>query len=232
MSTEYIPERWIPSSVTGKLALLAVAARLVVLIVVGTGLTVAVYQPISAEWFWRLVQWGRLVLIVPMFLFFGLWLNSLRVSLESAGINGFRYGAGWTVGGFFVPLLNFLMPYWVAGELWRASDAEAPLAPEGDLTWASAGPRGVAEHAPRQSGIPTAVWWGLFWVTQMIEYVIDAAYDAGLAITATWQYHVIDGVEIVADLAWVAASVWFIAVLSERTGRRVADLAPGPSSTP
>ena len=50
------------------------------------------------------------------------WLYDARVNLRAFGVRRPRYSRNWTLGAFFVPVLNAFRPYQVAAEIWQASD--------------------------------------------------------------------------------------------------------------
>ena len=51
----------------------------------------------------------------------GMWIHKAHANLFAAGLSGLRYSPGWSVGWFFVPLLNLFKPYDAMRELWHAS---------------------------------------------------------------------------------------------------------------
>ena len=50
------------------------------------------------------------------------WTYRLRVNLRALGVRKPEYARYWAVLGFLVPALNFVVPYQVISEVWRASD--------------------------------------------------------------------------------------------------------------
>jgi hypothetical protein len=52
---------------------------------------------------------------------FLLWLYRARVNAEILGVRPQRLGRGWTVGAWFVPLGNLVLPPMVVAGVWRAS---------------------------------------------------------------------------------------------------------------
>jgi hypothetical protein len=55
-------------------------------------------------------------------LVFVAWLYRLRVNLRALGVRKPEYARYWAVLGFLVPAINFVVPYQVISEVWRASD--------------------------------------------------------------------------------------------------------------
>mgnify|MGYP001014326739 CR=1 FL=1 len=74
------------------------------------------------------------------------WLSWLRRS-DRVAAEAMRYGPGWAIGGWLIPIVNFFRPYQVLTDLWRG------LA----RPW-------VPHQAPHQPPTPTLlrVWWGAF----------------------------------------------------------------------
>src|SRR5262245_17946495 len=50
------------------------------------------------------------------------WVYRLRVNLRALGVRKPEYARYWAVLGFLVPAVNFVIPYQVISEVWRASD--------------------------------------------------------------------------------------------------------------
>jgi hypothetical protein len=55
-------------------------------------------------------------------LLFVAWLYRLRVNVRALGVRKLDFARYWSVLGFLIPALNFLRPYQVMAEVWRASD--------------------------------------------------------------------------------------------------------------
>ncbi|MFG3409061.1 DUF4328 domain-containing protein [Streptomyces sp. NPDC048142] len=81
---------------------------------------------------------------------FIIWFHRTRRNAEvfDAGVQ--RMGPGWAVGGWFVPLANFWLPYRVAGGIWEASAQTRP-----DGGWRT---------VPRT---PLNLWWSA-WVATLL----------------------------------------------------------------
>jgi len=60
---------------------------------------------------------------------FIVWLYQAYRSAESRGATGRRWGPGWTIGGWFIPLANLVIPKLVVNEVDRMSNPEAGVAP-------------------------------------------------------------------------------------------------------
>ncbi|MFX0140739.1 MAG: DUF4328 domain-containing protein [Candidatus Hodarchaeota archaeon] len=53
---------------------------------------------------------------------FLIWFYRSHRNLKAIGARYLKYRSGWAVGGFFVPILNFVRPYQVMKEVWIKSD--------------------------------------------------------------------------------------------------------------
>jgi len=78
--------------------------------------------------------------------FFAAWAYHAYQNLKTFGVRNLRFTPGWAAGGFFVPFLNFVRPFQVFREMWKASD---PSSNGENWVSASTGPLLVA-------------WWAAF----------------------------------------------------------------------
>jgi hypothetical protein len=83
--------------------------------------------------------------IVPCFI---VWCFRAAKNQEALARQPERLGAGWAIGGWFIPLANLVIPVLVIQDLWRGSDARIA---RGDPRW---------RIADRSWLI--GWWWGLF----------------------------------------------------------------------
>jgi hypothetical protein len=84
---------------------------------------------------------------------FVVWFHRAYWNLSRLGIFGLRYGSGWSIGAWFVPILNLFRPKGIADDIWRGSDVELPV--ESPL------PR-------RQAPLTFAVWWLSFILSALV----------------------------------------------------------------
>jgi hypothetical protein len=71
-----------------------------------------------------------------------------------------RFGPGWSIGAWFIPLANLVIPVLIVQDLWRGAN---PSTPRGDPAWRSA----------RGSWL-VGVWWAA-WVVSLLRYVAPNA---------------------------------------------------------
>jgi hypothetical protein len=70
----------------------------------------------------RIAQIVKLALVAATAVAFLAWLYRLRVNVRALGMRGLVFARHWSVLGFLIPVLNFVRPYQVMAEVWRASD--------------------------------------------------------------------------------------------------------------
>lgn len=58
------------------------------------------------------------------------WLKGAVRNLPEIGSSGGRFTPGWAVGWFFIPIMNFVRPIQILGELWRGSTTS-----ESNMPW-------------------------------------------------------------------------------------------------
>ena len=74
------------------------------------------------------VAWSSLLMWVAGILFI-VWLYRAYRSAESRGAVGRRWGPGWAIGGWFIPLANLVIPKMVVNETDRMSNPETGAPP-------------------------------------------------------------------------------------------------------
>ena len=99
-----------------------------------------------------------LVLLVVNAICFITWMFRAAKNNEALGRANPRLGAGWAIGGWFIPLANFVIPVLVMQDLWRGSD---PSTPRGDARW--------------RIGARSALigWWWALWLLGLLRGFAD-----------------------------------------------------------
>jgi hypothetical protein len=64
----------------------------------------------------------QIVILTITSIFFLVWVHRAYRNLSALGATGLKYSTRWAVVGFFVPFLNFVRPFQVMTEIWKASD--------------------------------------------------------------------------------------------------------------
>src|SRR5947199_1504714 len=69
---------------------------------------------------------------VAIFVLLIIWLYRAAKNNEALGRQNPRLGPGWAIGGWFIPLANFVIPFIIMDDVWRGSD---PSIGRGDANW-------------------------------------------------------------------------------------------------
>lgn len=152
---------------------------------------------------------AQTVVFIVAAVFFLRWFRRAYDNLLGLGAKELRFGPGWAIGAWFVPILNLFRPKQIANDIWRASDPAAPA--EQGTDWKE-------RPLPGLYGL----WWGLFVVSGFAYFGasrLNAAADtvAQLQI-ATWNY-------VAADALTAAAGICAFLVVKRTTERQEARAA-------
>ncbi len=84
------------------------------------------------------VEQLQLMTVLACAAVFIMWFHRIRLRAGMLAPTGFRWGPGWAIGGWFVPLACLWMPYRIANEAWTVGlrGAKGPFWPL-NLWWAS-----------------------------------------------------------------------------------------------
>jgi hypothetical protein len=82
--------------------------------------------------------------------FFAAWTFRAYRNVPALGGQGPRFGAGWAIGAWFVPILGLWRPKQIVDDIWRTSDPDAPATVRPDQ-WRDLPTPGLL-----------AAWWGLY----------------------------------------------------------------------
>lgn len=139
----------------------------------------------------RLLQ-GLLLLVGA--LTFIMWLWRAYGNLPVLGQRTLRRGRGWTIGAWFVPLLNLVWPFQLVRDTWRASDPDGPR-------------EGVSDISRVSVSALLAWWWALWLLPRAVLLVATLSYRSAEGLDelqpATMVFVVADAVTVVAALlAW------------------------------
>ena len=63
------------------------------------------------------------IVAIAIFVLLVIWLYWAAKNNEALGRQNPRLGPGWAIGGWFIPLANFVIPFIVMDDVWRGSDA-------------------------------------------------------------------------------------------------------------
>ncbi|WP_199510653.1 DUF4328 domain-containing protein [Nucisporomicrobium flavum] len=110
---------------------------------------------------------GAGLLSITSLLFAGIaficWLHRARTNLDAFGGTVLSWGAGWTIGAWFVPLGNLVIPILMINEVDRATDHR------------------VQGWDTRRPGRAVFVWWAVLWTAFLILDRVVAVAVLGAA---------------------------------------------------
>jgi len=106
--------------------------------------------------------YGLLVLLSAAL--FIAWFFQAYKNLRRLGVASMRWGNGWAIGSWFVPILNMWRPKQIANDIWRGSEPGAEV----NAGW-------------RQIPVPSLLhwWWALFLIQGTLLYIGQQATDDG-----------------------------------------------------
>jgi Domain of unknown function (DUF4328)/Protein of unknown function (DUF2510) len=90
---------------------------------------------------------------------FLVWFHRAYSNLPALGMAPLEVGAGWAIGGWFVPILGFVRPKEIMNDIWRGSDPDKPSRLDG--FW-RIGPVPALVH----------LWWALFLLSWLLDRVV------------------------------------------------------------
>jgi len=147
----------------------------------------------------------ELVALIACAILFIVWFAPAYRNLRVLGVPDLRFGPGWAIGAWFVPVLNLWRPKQIANDIWRGSDPEAPASLAGELQ--------LRPVAPLVTG-----WWAAWIVSGVIGTVFAVVWAdsdlESLRSAATW--------EIVAELVGILAAGLAMALVRRVTSMQAA----------
>jgi len=152
--------------------------------------------------------WVQIGLFVATAVAFIAWFRYAYGNLERLGVAGLRFGQGWAIGGWFVPVLGFVRPKQIANDIWRGSDPDLP----GQVNLRSGG------------SVPCFLnwWWGAFvlaGVAGRIAFTTNRDATTPSAVSSSLKFL------IASDVIDVFAALLAVVVVYETTARQRARIA-------
>jgi hypothetical protein len=150
------------------------------------------------------------------------WFWRAHKNLDESGLGGLRFTSKWAIGGWFVPILNLVLPPRVMSEIDRGSSFIAGVS------------RSPSIRTTRRSTL-VGVWWALFLVSGILGFVANRmahdAKDADDSLHSVWFQFGSDLLDVAAALAALAL-VRRITQLQEAARTRITHPQSTPSSSP
>jgi hypothetical protein len=145
---------------------------------------------------------AQFALLIVTAVFFIRWFKRAYENVAPLGGER-RYGVGWAIGAWFVPILNLWRPKQIANDIWRAT------------------------NAPGDPGISPLLtsWWAAFLISNWASQIAFRAALSGDTPeelqTASAVYAVSDGVDFVAALLaiWVSRTITARQIAAARSAK-------------
>ncbi|MFD6887289.1 DUF4328 domain-containing protein [Streptomyces sp. NPDC059957] len=152
---------------------------------------------------------GQKYLNLALVVVFLMWFHRVRLNGQVFRPDGFSQSAGWAIGGWFVPIANFVLPYRVARETWEAS---AQNAPDGSFR-------------PNSGALVTA-WWVVFAGSWVFRLFVGFRHPAGTDAELLDAF----ALRAISDLAIAAAAVLAIVFVCRLTALQKVKAIQGPNA--
>lgn len=165
----------------------------------------------------NLVALGSILFCI---IFFLVWFHRAYRNLLPLGALKLRYGTGWSIGSWFIPIFNAFRPKQIANDIWRASDPTVPSWPYPG-TWQSL-PVSMVLHW----------WWALYLLSGWLDRAAARGYGDWSTLEEAQRG---SSIAIAADATGVVSALLCIWVVTRITGRqreRAAMLAELPEPAP
>jgi hypothetical protein len=132
------------------------------------------------------------------------WFGRAYRNLPALGVLTLRFRPGWTIWGWFVPVLGLWRPKQIANDIWRGSDPDAPPYQE----W-------------HEKPVPALFqwWWGVFIVSNILDNV---AFRADLRADDISAYREAARAFLAADSAGLIGAILALLVVRSTTARQEA----------
>lgn len=159
---------------------------------------------------------AALIMIVcslAVFVLLLVWMWRVAKNAELAGRARPRFAPGWTIGGWFIPLANLVIPVLVMQDLWRGSD---PSVARGDPDWR------------RAAGSGLVGWW---WATHLVAAIRFGGGGEADSRSELERLRGFDAAASVGMLVAIAAAILLILVVRRITRRQESLFAGRPVTT-
>jgi hypothetical protein len=145
-----------------------------------------------------IVEVATLVIAATTFI---AWFHRAYANLPKLGAGSTRFGPGWAIGGWFVPILSFWRPKQIANEIYRSSDPDRLQEPE------------------TQKGPLSPLLW-FWWTAWIVTWVLNrAAAGEWSAANSLRALRSAAGMDIASESMSIIAASLAIAVVYSLTGR-------------
>ena len=168
-----------------------------------TGASASLSDAQSSDDLVRLATWTHLAAYVLVAIAFLMWLHRVVANSWALGAHNLRFTPGWAVGWWFVPIANWVRPFQVVSEAWRAADSDDALS-----TAASRGGHRLPAFL--------WMWWILYLLGSLIGSAGIVAGSTANSITALRSRAEVDVASLAVGLVAALLAVTVVQRLSKR----------------
>lgn len=148
---------------------------------------------------------------------FVVWFHRTRTNAEAFAPGADRLRPGWAIGGWFVPLANFWLPYRIAVATWGSS---TPLAADG------------GRAAGRLPLMPVNLWWGSFVLSKVVAWYGGRSYGGAESLEEVRDAATTVLVGDVVDIVAAVLAVLYVRRLTALQHARIGQGPRGVAETP
>ena len=141
------------------------------------------------------------------------WQYRAYANLRLVGTRETEYTPGWSVGYWFIPLLNLFRPYQITAELWSHSEIGNARDPIGGLS----GPALVG------------VWWGSWLITNFFARLYSTMSDSAKTVQG---FISVTNYAILHDVLYIVATIIALVVIRRIDSFQMAFTTTVPTSAP
>jgi len=152
----------------------------------------------------------QLVTLLAGAVAFMVWLHRAYGNLPTLGIVKPRYGRAWTIGAWFVPIVNLIIPKHLANDVWRAGDP--------DLTSGEPGWR------KRRVATPVHWWWAAYLVGGALVRLGTSMLGNAAGFEDARDAVIVDALGQALMVAAALAAIWVIRHSTQRQETRASAL--------
>ncbi len=159
-----------------------------------------------------------LLALIAAIVFFIRWFHRAYSNLRALGQPHLRFGTGWAIGAWFVPILNLFRPKQIANDIWRGSDPSAPR---------------LNESAWKDRPVPAllGLWWAAWIVTSVLGNVVGRLWWGADTIEATRDAARLDLASYVLDIPAAVLAILVVRRLTARQEERARAFVATPQAT-
>jgi hypothetical protein len=97
---------------------------------------------------------------VAIAVLFVIWMFRAAKNNEALERRGARFGPGWSIGSWFIPFANLVIPVLIVQDLWRGSSSDHP---RGDPGWR------------RAAASALVGWWWAAWIASIVRFAYSGS---------------------------------------------------------